>query len=114
MTPNGKSYLHLVRKLWEEWQKHNDIKIGCLVKLSLMSCCISPRYKVDSSIIGTNTHYENKSTNDISRDQPIALIVSSTTTSNVESDSSTSKPEDNLKLFLDLENSHLMILVLTT
>ncbi|XVE91427.1 hypothetical protein REPUB_Repub01dG0008700 [Reevesia pubescens] len=40
----------------------------------------------------------NKSANDTSRDQPTASVVSSTTTSNAESNSSTSKLEDELKV----------------
>lgn len=41
---------------------------------------------------------ECKSTNDTSRDQPTAAVVSSTTTSNAESNSSTSKLEEELKV----------------
>ncbi|XP_034701053.1 probable serine/threonine-protein kinase PIX7 [Vitis riparia] len=70
----------------------------CWVKLRFMASCISSRSKVDSSISGTSTHYENRSTNDTSRDQPVAPVVSSTTTSNAESNSSTSKLEEELKV----------------
>lgn len=41
---------------------------------------------------------ESKSTNDTSRDQPAAPIVPSSTTSNAESNSSTSKLEEELKV----------------
>lgn len=41
---------------------------------------------------------ESKSMNDTSRDQPAAAVVSSTTTSNAESNSSTSKLEEELKV----------------
>ncbi|KAJ6431230.1 hypothetical protein OIU84_018677 [Salix udensis] len=41
---------------------------------------------------------ESKSTNDTSRDQPAAPVVSSSTTSNTESNSSTSKLEEELKV----------------
>lgn len=41
---------------------------------------------------------ESKSANDTSRDQPVAAIISSTATSNGESNSSTSKLEEELKV----------------
>ena len=41
---------------------------------------------------------ESKSTNDASRDQPATALVSSTTTSNPESSTSTSKLEEELKV----------------
>ncbi|XP_022776936.1 probable serine/threonine-protein kinase PIX7 isoform X2 [Durio zibethinus] len=71
---------------------------GCWVKLRFIGSCISSRSKVDSSVSGTSTRYDNKSANDTSRDQPAAAVVSSTTTSNTESNSSTSKLEDELKV----------------
>ncbi|KAH0677554.1 hypothetical protein KY285_025355 [Solanum tuberosum] len=69
---------------------------GCWTKLWFIGSCISSRSKVDSSISGISTHCESKSTN-TSRDQPVAPIISSTTTSNAESNSSTSKLEEELK-----------------
>ncbi|XP_010256402.1 PREDICTED: probable receptor-like protein kinase At5g15080 isoform X2 [Nelumbo nucifera] len=74
---------------------------GCWIKFRLlvMSSCISSRSKVDTSISGTSTHYaESKSTNDTSRDQPVAPVVSSTTTSNGESIPSTPKVGEELKV----------------
>ncbi|XVF43054.1 hypothetical protein PTKIN_Ptkin02bG0010100 [Pterospermum kingtungense] len=71
---------------------------GCWVKLRFIGSCISSRSKVESSVSGTGTHYDSKSGNDTSRDQPAAPVVSSTTTSNAESNSSTSRLEDELKL----------------
>ncbi|WRX15659.1 Serine-threonine/tyrosine-protein kinase [Theobroma cacao] len=71
---------------------------GCWVKLRLIGSCISARSKVDSSVSGTSTHYDSKSANDTSRDQPTAPVVSSTTTSNAESNASTSKLEEELKV----------------
>ncbi|KAF8390263.1 hypothetical protein HHK36_024788 [Tetracentron sinense] len=68
---------------------------GCWIKLRFIGSCISSRSKVDSSISGTT---ESKSTNDTSRDQPVAPIVSSTTTSNAESNSSTPKVGEELKV----------------
>ncbi|XP_059648892.1 serine/threonine-protein kinase PBL34-like [Cornus florida] len=71
---------------------------GCWVKLRFIGSCISSRSKVDSSISGISTHCESKSTNDTSRDEQVAVIVSSTTPSNAESNSSTSKLEEELKV----------------
>nr|WIL59883.1 nodulation protein [Melilotus officinalis] len=76
-------------------------KTGCWVGLRFIGSCISSRSKVDSSVSGsgTSTHYaESKSTNDTSRGQPTAPVISSTTTSNAESNSSTSKLEEELKI----------------
>ncbi|XP_072966364.1 serine/threonine-protein kinase PBL34-like [Typha angustifolia] len=75
------------------------VEMGCWIKFRLMSSCISSRSKVDTSISSASTHCESKSTNDGSRDQPVAPVVSgSTTTSNAESISSTSKVGEELKL----------------
>ncbi|RDX75441.1 putative serine/threonine-protein kinase PIX7, partial [Mucuna pruriens] len=72
---------------------------GCWFRLRFIGSCISSRSKVDSSVSGTSTNYaESKSTNDTSRDQPTIPVVSSTTTSNAESNSSTSKLEEELKV----------------
>ncbi|PSS15893.1 Receptor-like protein kinase [Actinidia chinensis var. chinensis] len=71
---------------------------GCWVRLRCFGSCISSRSKVDSSVSGISTHCESKSTNDTSRDHPVAPIVSPTTTSNAESNSSTSKLEEELKV----------------
>ncbi|XAR69793.1 Non-specific serine/threonine protein kinase [Bertholletia excelsa] len=71
---------------------------GCWVRLRLFGSCISSRSKVDSSISGISTHCESKSTNDTSKDHPAAPVVSSTTVSNAESNSSTSKLEEELKV----------------
>ncbi|KAE9605499.1 hypothetical protein Lal_00025591 [Lupinus albus] len=72
---------------------------GCWVSIRLFGSCVSSRSKVNSSLSGTSTHYaESKSTNDTSRGQPTAPIVSSTSTSNTESNSSSSKLEEELKV----------------
>ncbi|KAK3022918.1 hypothetical protein RJ639_046462, partial [Escallonia herrerae] len=84
----------------------NDVEksSGCWVRLRLIGCCISSascissRSKVDSSVSGISTNCESKSTNENSRDQPVAQVVSSSTTSNAESNSSTSKLEEELKV----------------
>ncbi|XP_073270685.1 serine/threonine-protein kinase PBL34-like isoform X3 [Primulina huaijiensis] len=70
---------------------------GCWIKLRFIRSCISSRSKVDNSVSGISTH-ESKSTKGTSRDQPAAPIIPSTTTSNGESTSSTSKPEDELNI----------------
>ncbi|KAL9253326.1 Serine/threonine-protein kinase PBL34-like protein [Drosera capensis] len=71
---------------------------GCWIKLRLFRSCITSRSKVDSSVCGTSTNdAESKCTNE-ARDQPAAPIVSSTTTSNAESSTSTSKLEEELKV----------------
>ncbi|KNA22633.1 hypothetical protein SOVF_032610 [Spinacia oleracea] len=72
---------------------------GCWIKLRFIGSCITSRSKVDSSVSGTSTNYdESKSPTDASRDQPVAAVVPSTTTSNAESSTSTSKLEEELKL----------------
>lgn len=77
----------------------DESEVGCWIKFRLMGSCISARSKVDTSISGGSTHCESKSTNDGSRDQPAAAVVSgSTTTSNTESSSSTSRVGEDLKV----------------
>ncbi|XP_008446315.1 serine/threonine-protein kinase PBL34-like [Cucumis melo] len=74
---------------------------GCWIALRIFGSCISSRSKVDSSISGTSINYaESKSTADSSRDQPTPREISSTNTSmsNGESNSSTSKLEEELKI----------------
>ncbi|KAK6139289.1 hypothetical protein DH2020_026967 [Rehmannia glutinosa] len=70
---------------------------GCCIRLRFFNCCITSRSKVDSSISGISTH-ESKTTNYTGRDQPIAPLIPSTTTSNAESNSSSSKLEEELKV----------------
>ncbi|KAG5059378.1 hypothetical protein AAZX31_01G040600 [Glycine max] len=85
----------------EEVEEGAEAEAGCWVRLRFIGSCISSRSKVDTSVSasGISTHYaESKSTNDTSRDQPTAPAVSSTTTSNAESNSSTSKLEEELKI----------------
>ncbi|KAF8378397.1 hypothetical protein HHK36_029736 [Tetracentron sinense] len=72
---------------------------GCWTKFRFMGSCFSSRSKVDNSISGTSTHYaESKSTNDTSRDQPVVPVVSSTTVSNTESNSSIPEVGEELKV----------------
>ncbi|GAB2297256.1 Serine/threonine-protein kinase pbl34 [Dionaea muscipula] len=71
---------------------------GCWIKLRFIGSCITSRSKVDSSVSGTSTNCaESKCSNEV-RDQPAAVIVSSTTTSNPESSTSTSKLEEELRV----------------
>ncbi|KAJ8773719.1 hypothetical protein K2173_006369 [Erythroxylum novogranatense] len=74
------------------------VETGCWFKLTFMGSCISSRSKVDSSVSGISAHFVSKSTNDTSRDQPAAPVLSSTATSIAESNSSTSKLEEELKV----------------
>ncbi|KAF9677940.1 hypothetical protein SADUNF_Sadunf08G0160200 [Salix dunnii] len=90
-----------VKSFWDvckskERKKKDGTQVGCWVKLRFVGSCISSRSKVDSSVSGTSNHFESKSTNDSSRDQPVAHAVSSSTTSNTESNSSLSKLEEEL------------------
>ncbi|KAF8408051.1 hypothetical protein HHK36_007192 [Tetracentron sinense] len=72
---------------------------GCWIKFRVFGGCIFSRSKVDSSTSGTSTLYaESKSTNDTSIDQPVAPVVSSTTASNAESNPSTPKVSEELKV----------------
>ncbi|RRT54484.1 hypothetical protein B296_00046047 [Ensete ventricosum] len=90
---------------------------GCWMKFRLIGGCVPSRAKVDNSISSATTHCEllsecyssfcflvhglaeSKSTNDGSRDQPVAPLASgSTTSSNAESNSSASKVGEELKV----------------
>ncbi|KAK8567244.1 hypothetical protein V6N12_005840 [Hibiscus sabdariffa] len=71
---------------------------GCWPRFRFIGSCISSRSKVDTSVSGTSTNYDSKSAYDTGKDQPAAPVVSSTTTSNAESSSSTSKLEDEIKV----------------
>eukprot|EP00262_Sarcandra_glabra_P008401 TRINITY_DN2191_c0_g2_i4.p1 TRINITY_DN2191_c0_g2~~TRINITY_DN2191_c0_g2_i4.p1 ORF type:complete len:413 (+),score=80.16 TRINITY_DN2191_c0_g2_i4:387-1625(+) len=71
---------------------------GCWVRFKFMGC-VSSRSKIDSSTSSASTHYaESKSTNDVSRDQPAASVLSSTSTSIAESNPPTPKLEEELKV----------------
>ncbi|CAA0834709.1 Probable receptor-like protein kinase [Striga hermonthica] len=70
---------------------------GCRIRLWVFGCCVPSRSKVDTSISGISTH-ESKSTSEKGKDQPVAPIVPSTTTSNTESVSSSTRLEEELKI----------------
>ncbi|KAL8532543.1 hypothetical protein ACS0TY_008945 [Phlomoides rotata] len=72
----------------------DEEETGCWIKLRFIGSCISSRSKVDNSISGISTH-ESKSTN---KDQAVAPVIPSTTTSNAESNSSSTKLEEELKV----------------
>ncbi|KAD0533629.1 hypothetical protein E3N88_31439 [Mikania micrantha] len=76
----------------------DETTTGCWKRWKLIGSCVSSRSKVDTSISGISTHTESKSTNDTSKDQQVVQAVSSTTTSTGESNSSTQKLEDELKV----------------
>ncbi|GAB2280325.1 Serine/threonine-protein kinase pbl34 [Dionaea muscipula] len=71
---------------------------GCWIKVRFIGSCITSRSKVDSSVSGTSTNYAESKYTTEARDQPAAAVVSSTTTSNAESSTSTSKLEEELKV----------------
>ncbi|KAK4763704.1 hypothetical protein SAY87_013142 [Trapa incisa] len=76
-------------------------EVGCWDRLRFRFTmrCISSRSKVDSSVSNSSANYvESKSTNDVSRDQPTAPAISSTTISNAESNSSTFRLEEELRI----------------
>ncbi|KAL5582385.1 hypothetical protein UlMin_014827 [Ulmus minor] len=72
---------------------------GCWVRFSLRSC-IPSRSKVDSSMSSTSTScaVANKASNEKNRDQQVAPVASSTTTSNAESTISTPNFSEELKV----------------
>ncbi|OIV93923.1 hypothetical protein TanjilG_05626 [Lupinus angustifolius] len=83
----------------EEEEEEEEKSVRCWLRFRFFGSCISSKSKVDSSVSGTSTNYaESKSTIDTSRDQPAVAVVSSTTTSNTESNASTLKLEDELKV----------------
>ncbi|GAB4829198.1 hypothetical protein Ancab_018863 [Ancistrocladus abbreviatus] len=83
-----------IRKLKDRKKKDEDVveDTGCWIKLRFIGSCSSSRLK------NCSWSAESKTINDASRDQPTATIVSSTTTSNAESRTSTSKLEEELKV----------------
>ncbi|XXG76812.1 hypothetical protein AAC387_Pa08g1091 [Persea americana] len=84
----------------ERRKKDEEEETGCWFKFRFIGSCISSRASVDSSVSGTSTHCvtEGKSMNEGSGDQPAAHVVSSTTTSNAESNPSTPKEAEELKI----------------
>ncbi|KAJ0098475.1 hypothetical protein Patl1_22125 [Pistacia atlantica] len=85
-----------VKKKIKDGAEEED-EIGCWVRFRFMESCMPSRSKVDSTMSGTSTNYDNKSPNEKRRDQPV-VPVSSTTTSNAESTSSTPKFSEELKI----------------
>ncbi|KAK8958961.1 putative receptor-like protein kinase [Platanthera guangdongensis] len=84
-------------------KKKKGEETGCWTGLLLRGVCISSRPKVDASNSSAITTCESKSTNDGSTDQPVVPIVSgSTTTSNGESSSFTSRVGEELKIATQL------------
>ncbi|EXB30116.1 putative receptor-like protein kinase [Morus notabilis] len=87
------------KEMKKKMKKNKDVgsvdETGCWVKFSFRSCMPS-RSKVDSFISGTSASYV-KSTNENNRDQQVAPVGSSTTTSNVESTLTTPDYSEELK-----------------
>lgn len=81
-------------------KSNKDGETGCVwFKFRFARGCMSSRSKVNSSISSASTNYaESKSTNNASRDQEVAPPLSSTTTSNAESNPSTPKVSEELKI----------------
>ncbi|KAK9119422.1 hypothetical protein Scep_017515 [Stephania cephalantha] len=79
-----------------------EVERGCWMKFRFIGSCIPSRSKVESSISSASTNYEeSKSTNDTSRDQPVAPVGSSTTTTSNGEESNPSSPkagEEELKI----------------
>ncbi|KAJ4823928.1 hypothetical protein Tsubulata_009762 [Turnera subulata] len=74
-------------------------EVGCWIKFRFIGSCISSKTKVDSSSSGTSSQYaESKTTNDTSKDHPVVLVGSSSTTSKAESTPSTPNISTELKV----------------
>ncbi|XP_078428123.1 serine/threonine-protein kinase PBL34-like isoform X2 [Wolffia australiana] len=72
---------------------------GCWVWFNFMGSCVSQKSKVETSLSSGCTTFESKSTTESSRDHPSVPAASgSTTTSNTESSSSTSKIGEELRI----------------
>ncbi|CAH1431687.1 unnamed protein product [Lactuca virosa] len=75
-------------------ESKTNTNTGCWNRWRLIGSCVSSRSKVENSISGITTHcVESK----LKIDEPVVPIFSSTTSNN-ESNPSTPKPEDELKL----------------
>lgn len=72
---------------------------GCWMKLRFLGSCMSPSSKVDSSVSGSSTQLaEESKSNDTSRDQPVAPIISSSSSTIAESTPSTPNILEELKI----------------
>ncbi|KAL6513859.1 Serine/threonine-protein kinase pbl34 [Orobanche hederae] len=79
-------------------KEDDDVKeTGHCIMLRFFCCCFISRSKVDSSTSGISTP-ESKSTNDKGKDHRVATRIPSTTTNNTDSNSSTTKLKEELKL----------------
>ncbi|KAI3452325.1 hypothetical protein Pfo_008990 [Paulownia fortunei] len=95
----GNSKSRVRRKILNDDDEDDAGESGCWIKFRFFGSCLSTRSKVDSSVSGSSSQYaESKSTNDTSRDQPVAPVISSSTTSNTESVPSTPKIGEELKI----------------
>lgn len=98
-TDVGNSKSRVRRKILNDDEENVSAESRCWIKFRFFGGCLSTRAKVDSSVSGSSIQYaESKSTNDTSRDQPVAPVMSSSSTSNTESVPSTPKIEEELKI----------------
>ncbi|GFP79247.1 probable receptor-like protein kinase at5g15080 [Phtheirospermum japonicum] len=94
----GNSKSRVRRKILNEDDEDVAGESGCW-KFRFFGSCLATRPKADSSVSGSSSEYaESKSTNDTSGDQPIAPVISSSTTSNEESVPSTPIIGEELKI----------------
>ncbi|KAK6160026.1 hypothetical protein DH2020_003407 [Rehmannia glutinosa] len=72
---------------------------GCCIRLRFLTAVLLQDLKLIALLVASALMFlESKTTNDTGRDQPVAPLIPSTTTSNAESNSSTSKLEEELKV----------------
>ncbi|KAL3525950.1 hypothetical protein ACH5RR_014322 [Cinchona calisaya] len=76
--------------------------VGCWMKWRFLGSCLTPSSssKIDGSVSGSSTQLaeENKSSNDTSRDQPVAPVTSSSSSTDAESTPSTPNIVEELKI----------------
>ncbi|XP_022884126.1 probable serine/threonine-protein kinase PIX7 isoform X2 [Olea europaea var. sylvestris] len=101
----GKSKSKGRKDIHNDDDEDNAEEAGCWTKFRFFGRCLSSRTKDDSSVSGSSSKYaESKSTNDTSRDQPVAPVISSSTTSNTESIPSTPNVGEELKISSQLRS----------
>ncbi|KAL3844645.1 hypothetical protein ACJIZ3_002048 [Penstemon smallii] len=101
----------------EDYDEDDTGYSRCWFRFRFLGSCLSPKSKVDSSVSGSSSQCDSKSTNDTSKDnstndttskdnstndtskdQPVPSVLSSSTTSNSESIPSAPKIEEELKI----------------
>ncbi|XP_051144411.1 serine/threonine-protein kinase PBL34-like [Andrographis paniculata] len=94
---NSKKSMERRKKVDDDDDDDDAADISCWLKLRCIGCCIPSRSKVENSISGIST-LESKLTNNTSIEPPLTPAIPSTTTSNAESNSSSTKLEEELKV----------------